>query len=213
MENNYIIEDEDDHFSVHFLKKYMIGIDGIIAGGCFKNIFKKEKVKDIDIFFRNKNDFDKALDVYKDKVNKGKFEKKYKNKNVVAFYDKDNDITIELIKKKYYSSPEELLNEFDFTITKFAYYFEIDDDTDGNFHFNYSVMYHKKFFEHLLTNKLVIEEPNLLYPFSTFERSLRYTKYGYNLCKQSKVNLLICTRKAENFDENDLSRSLYAGLD
>lgn len=208
MTDKYILEDEDDYFPVHFLKRYMIGINGIISGGCFKNIFKKEKVKDIDIFFRNENDFNEAVEKYEEK-----FIERYRNKNVIAFYDENKDITIELIKKKFYKKPEQLLNEFDFTITKFAYYFKSYDDLDGNWYYDYYVIYHNKFFEHLLNNKLVIEEPNLLYPFSTFERSLRYTQYGYNLCRQSKINLLMCIRNTENFDENDLSRSLYAGLD
>ena len=41
MATKYVIEEDDDYFLVHFLQRYLIGIDGIIAGGCFKNIFKK----------------------------------------------------------------------------------------------------------------------------------------------------------------------------
>ena len=142
-----------------------------------------------------------------------KFNEKYKNKNVVAFYDDQNDITIELIKKKYYETPEQLLNEFDFTITQFAYYFEYSEDIDENWYFDYYVIYHEKFFNHLLNNKLVIEKQDLLYPFSTFERALRYTQYGYRLCKQSKINLITCIRTADVFNKNELSKSLYNGLD
>lgn len=213
MATKYVIEEDDDYFLVHFLQRYLIGIDGIIAGGCFKNIFKKQKVKDIDIFFRSEDAFNKALDVYKDKINDGKFKIKYKNKNVVAFYDIEHDITVELIKKKFYGTEEKLLDEFDFTITKFAYYFEMDEDADGNLIFDYYVMYHEKFFEHLLTNKLVIEDQNLKFPFSTFERALRYTKYGYSLCRQSKINLIKNIRNQDSFNEDELSNSLYDGLD
>lgn len=40
-----------------FLDKFLIGHNGFIAGGCFKNIFNKEKVNDIDIYFGSKGNF------------------------------------------------------------------------------------------------------------------------------------------------------------
>ncbi|HEM4745463.1 TPA: hypothetical protein U1397_000160 [Streptococcus suis] len=40
-----------------WLDKFLIGHKGFIAGGCFKNIFNNERVKDLDIFFENENDF------------------------------------------------------------------------------------------------------------------------------------------------------------
>ena len=37
---------------LNWLDEFMIGHHGFICGGCFKNIFNKEKVKDLDIFFK-----------------------------------------------------------------------------------------------------------------------------------------------------------------
>ena len=45
-------------FHLYPLKKYLKGIDGFISGGCFKNVFKHQKIRDIDIFFKNQEDFD-----------------------------------------------------------------------------------------------------------------------------------------------------------
>lgn len=213
MKNKYVIEEDDNFFLVHFLQKYLIGVNGIIAGGCFKNIFKKEKVKDVDIFFRTREEFDKAVDIYENQVCDGKFKLKYKNKNVVAYQDEKSGIVVELIKRTFYKTEQELLDEFDFTITKFAYYFESVEDTEGNISFDYYVMHHEKFFEHLLMNKLVLESSDLKFPFSTFERALRYSKYGYGLCRQSKINLINSIRNKDKFDELELSKSLYDGLD
>ena len=42
---------------VRFLDTYMAGHNGFIAGGCFKNIFNNEKIKDVDIFFESESDF------------------------------------------------------------------------------------------------------------------------------------------------------------
>ena len=49
-----VLRDEDEFFKLSFLKRFLLGTNGIIAGGCFKNIFNGERVKDVDIFFRNK---------------------------------------------------------------------------------------------------------------------------------------------------------------
>ena len=49
-----VLRDGDEFFKLSFLKRFLLGTNGIIAGGCFKNIFNGERVKDIDIFFRDK---------------------------------------------------------------------------------------------------------------------------------------------------------------
>ena len=41
----------ENFWMLNWLDEYMIGHKGFICGGCFKNIFSKEKVKDLDIFF------------------------------------------------------------------------------------------------------------------------------------------------------------------
>ncbi|WP_459617277.1 hypothetical protein, partial [Enterobacter hormaechei] len=61
-----VCRDGDEFFKLSFLKRFLLGTNGIIAGGCFKNIFNGERVKDIDIFFRNKNDFNDANIKYQD---------------------------------------------------------------------------------------------------------------------------------------------------
>lgn len=45
-----VLRDGDEFFKLSFLKRFLLGTNGIIAGGCFKNIFNGERVKDIDIF-------------------------------------------------------------------------------------------------------------------------------------------------------------------
>lgn len=47
-----------------FLDIYMTGHNGYIAGGCFKNIFNGQRIKDIDIFFLTKGDFIEACELY-----------------------------------------------------------------------------------------------------------------------------------------------------
>lgn len=47
-----ITQERDNFWMLNWLDEFMIGHHGFICGGCFKNIFNKEKVKDLDIFFK-----------------------------------------------------------------------------------------------------------------------------------------------------------------
>lgn len=55
--------------------------------------------------------------------------------------------------------------------------------------YEYKLLYHEKFFEHLHMKRLVIDE-NIPFPVSTWERSYRYKGYGYNMCRETKKKLL-----------------------
>lgn len=186
---------------VRFLDLYMAGHNGFIAGGCFKNIFNNEKIKDVDIFFESESDFISA-DLYFEADEDYVFS--YENKNTKAYKNTKTNIRVELVRNTY-GTPEDILKKFDFSITKFAY---CKRDT-GEESIEYYCYYHVDFFEHLVLKKLVLEE-NILFPVSTFERSYRYRGYGYGLCKESKANLV---NTLKNSDVNDISNELYFGLD
>jgi len=186
---------------IRFLDTYMVGHDGFIAGGCFKNIFNQEKMKDIDIFFKSEDHFDEAVKYYEDHDD---YEFSYENMNTKAFLNTKTKVRVELIRNTY-GEPEEILKKFDFSITKFAY-IKVENQEGG---YEYKCLYHPLFFEHLHLKKLVLEKP-LVLPVSTFERSYRYTRYGYGLCKESKAILI---EELQNANTNDLSNALYFGLD
>ena len=52
-------KDRDNFFALNKLDPFMAGHKGFICGGCFKNRFNGEKIKDVDIFFENEADYDK----------------------------------------------------------------------------------------------------------------------------------------------------------
>ena len=198
----------------------MMGHKGFIAGGCFKNIFNNEKVKDLDIFFENEKDFVEAVKYYDDICNEesGDFRFRYENDKVKAYKHKKSNIAIELICHTY-GTAEEILSKFDFTITKFAYYKEsveevvenpFTDEREVQSHIEYKILCHDLFFEHLHQNRLVIDD-QILFPASTFDRTYRYAKYGYFPCKESKIKLIQAIREMESID--DMSKSLYDGFD
>ena len=131
---------------------------------------------------------------------------------------------------------EEILNKFDFTITKFAYYKEeVEDETgavakrqelpfetleDEHFleeigipetHIEYKILMDDAFFEHLHLKRIVIDK-DIPFPMSTFERMLRYAKYGYFPCKETKMKIINALRDLTD-EQVELSESLYDGMD
>lgn len=234
----FVRENRDNYWILNWLDEFMIGHNGFICGGCFKNIFTKKKVKDLDIFFRNSSDWDEAVQ-YFDSMTPGytdgtiedglseeeaEYRFLYENDNVKAYVHKKTGTRIELC-CRIFGTPEEILSQFDFTIVKFAYYkAEIDDETGEdvtqlallekkkmNTHIEYKVIVHDKFFEHLHMKRLVIDD-KIPFPMSTLERMFRYAKYGYFPCKETKMKIVEALRGL-TYEQTQVSESLYDGMD
>jgi hypothetical protein len=206
------------------LKPYTIGHKGFIAGGVFKNLFNSEKFKDVDVFFRNREDFNEALSYFEKDENFYKF---YNNAKVDAFKDKHTGVTVELIKHRF-GEPMQVINDFDFTITKVAYVnnyktpeqiaqmskdglIDPDDELSDILEPSFFLI-HNDFFEHLHTHRLVVDD-KMVMPYNTFERMFRYAKYGYFPCRETKKKIILAIRNDDKFSEDLLSVSLYDGMD
>ncbi|MBQ8570323.1 MAG: hypothetical protein IJ444_02295 [Kiritimatiellae bacterium] len=231
----FVKETRDNYWMLNWLDQFMMGHKGFICGGCFKNIFNKEEVKDLDIFFQNRLDFENAIAYYDrqtvgysedgvDKLNEDDAEYKflYENENVKAYVHKNTGVRIELC-CKIFGTAEDILSQFDFTITKFAYYKEevedeIVEEVKDIFgidvpktHIEYKVLMHDKFFEHLHMKRLVTDD-KILFPMSTLERSFRYAKYGYFPCKETKMKIARAIKELDD-EQLEVSESLYNGMD
>lgn len=215
-------EETGNYFMLNWLDEFMIGHKGFICGGCFKNIFNKEKVKDLDIFFYNRADFNAAVEYYdrqtagysEDGINilresAAEYIFLYENPNVKAYVHKQTGVRIELC-SKIFGTPEQILSQFDFTITKFAYYKE-EITEDGSTHIEYKVLMHDKFFEHLHLKRLVTDD-KIPFPMSTLERAFRYAKYGYFPCKETKMKMARGIKELSSL-QLEVSESLYDGMD
>lgn len=189
--------------ALHSIDQILSGHKGFAAGGCFKDLLNGKPVKDIDIYFRNQKDYDAAILCFDNNPN---FELFYQNDNVKAYKALDFEgICIELC-HKIFGSPEEILNQFDFTITKFAYFIESINISDfpfseGEYRNEYTAVYDDNFFEHLFLKKLVIDN-EIPYPKSTFERILRYGQYGFKPDKQT-IDKLYSSISKTPVDESD----------
>lgn len=203
MDNKYVVSDPEHIFVLRQLDKFMVGHRGFIAGGCFKNIFNNEPIKDVDVFFKSAEDFYNAVDSCNDSDD---FEPYYESDNVTAFRHVNSGTSIELV-QTIFGTPEEIISEFDFTVVKFAYYKEItEEDT-----FTYKAVYHKDFFEHLHLKRAIIDD-KIPKPMSTFNRLLKYRKYGYVPCVETKQKLINALR---NLPESEIlvSTNFYEGID
>lgn len=214
------ITDTDNYRQIeNILHAVLVVFDGFVAGGCFKNILLGEPVKDVDVFYETKEDFYKALNKVKEYKNTDdiRITHAYETKNVdvFKFKYKDKEVKIEM-NKKIFGTPEYVLSKFDFTITKMAFYkhiaktkneFEEDLDT-----FEYNLMFHEDFFEHLFFKRLVVDG-KILYPESTYERMIKYMRYGYMPCKETKVKIATEIHKLQR--DLIFSDSFYAaeGID
>lgn len=241
-----LVNQERDNFWVlNWLDEFMVGHKGFICGGCFKNIFNHEKVKDLDIFFKSKEDWEDAVNWFDSKtkgyIDSESFDSEnglseedaeytfyYQNDNVKAYKHKKTGVAIELC-CKIFGTAEEILNQFDFTIVKFAYYKEeVEDSSNLTFeevlalnemglevesetHIEYKVLHDDKFFEHLHMKRLVIDN-EIPFPMSTFERMFRYAKYGFFPCKETKMKIISALRDLDD-KQVELSESLYDGMD
>ncbi|AAY53238.1 gp53 [Listeria phage P35] len=201
----------ENYTQLRFLDKFLEGHNGFIAGGCFKNIFQGQEVKDIDIFFRSLDDFIRAQEYYAELIQKSDdWVRAYKNDRVWAIIHKPSHTRLELIKSTF-GEPNVILDNFDFTITKFAYYIQWTEMPFGD-EPEFRVRFHQDYFEHLLLKRLVIDN-NCNYPVSTFERMLRYQGYGYNSCKDTKLRIITELNEIAHIDQDALSMSLYNGID
>lgn len=216
-ETDMVKETIDDYYNLRFLQRYLVGHKGYIAGGCFKNIFNNEAVKDLDIFFLNADDYAEAVRYFDERTAGYGFEGEkisqedaeyifiYENDNCKSYKDKGTGVRLELC-RSIHGTPEAVIGQFDFTITKFALYLKTDETDTG-----LEIIRHEDFFKHLHLKRLVIDDA-LPYPMSTLERSYRYAKYGYYPCRESKLKLAIAIHGL-NEDEIRVGRSLYKGVD
>ena len=189
-----------NYIELNGLQKYVKNTKGFIAGGCFKDLFQGKKTRDVDIFFENEDDYKAAVKQYKTRKN---IKKIYSNDNCTGYRDTKKKIGIELI-KSIFGTPQQILEQFDFTIVKAAYFNPPSEEQDIQF------IYHPDFFEHLLLKRLVIDE-GMPKAVATLNRTWKYAKYGFGLCRESKIKLT--NEIIERGVVEDINGDLYFGFD
>jgi hypothetical protein len=181
---DYIHEPADRYPEIDRLKYYLDWVSGgHIAGGVFKDIFTGKEPKDIDIFFSSHHAHHAAVAKYS-----ASHQLIYTSLNAVGFEHSKTGDRIELVDSNMYALRN--IERFDFTISKFC----LVPDTDhwGNRTGEYQIIRHRSFWEDLRAKRLVIapEQDGYIRDIpDLFGRTLRYTKYGYDLDADSQLYL------------------------
>ena len=199
MSSKFKMQPSFNYVELKVLQKYIKNTRGFVAGGCFKDLFSGKITRDIDIFFENEKDYNEALTLYSTKKN---IKWIYENDNCTGYRDVKNNIGVELI-KSIFGTPEVVISQFDFTIVKAAYVNSLEDDET-------SFIYHHDFFEHLTLKRLVIDE-EMPRAVATLNRTWKYAKYGFGLCRESKLKLTNAIIEKGVVD--DINGDLYFGFD
>lgn len=136
-------------------------INSWIAGGALRDYFSGVKINtDYDLFFPNESEYLKAVSYFKSKDCTVKWESENGMKIIY------NKMTFDLV-KKFFNTPKETIDAFDFTVSMFA----VDSE---------NVYYGDTSFIDLAKRQLMINK--ITYPASTMKRSFKYYKKGYSMC-------------------------------
>lgn len=177
--------------------------NGVIAGGAITSIFTGAKINDIDVYFKNKDDLEKAKEHFKlrnyklimDTDNAYTYEIKTgiitENKAIMQFI-----IVEELIKE----NPNDLISNFDFTINMAAYDVAKDE-----------LFIKDDFFNDNIKRKLIFNE-NTLYPIISMHRAIKYMHRGYKLDGYEQVKIALAINNLHMKDYRDLRKQLQ-GID
>ena len=132
-----------------------------IAGGALRDYFNGVNVNtDYDLFFPNEVEYEKANTYFKAKGCEVKWESD--NGMKIVYVGKTFDLV-----KKFFNSPQETIEAFDFTVSMFAV------DTERVYHGDTSFIDLAK--KQLMFNKIT-------YPASSMSRAFRYYKKGFSMC-------------------------------
>lgn len=171
-----------------FIEKILSEVsNGMVAGGCFKDIMHNKTVKDFDIFFLSKGDYLQTLNLFK-----SKYKKAYSSENCEAFYipcDFSGNINlckqyilVELINKRF-GTPENIIKEFDLRLNKIVNYRV--DTPDG---YKIEFLYDDNFEKDIRDKKLFYKKSSN--PIGTLQRVLKYHGYGYTIGKIPLIKLI-----------------------
>ena len=161
-----------------------------IAGGFFKDIVNNRTPKDVDLYFRDQESFDKVHKF----VEKSGAQLVYANKNAIC-YKTAAKLTIDLIHRQF-RSVEDTLNTFDFTATKAALYKQNGE---------YYITKDKNFDKH--TKNFVLEySDSTEKTTSSIERVTRYMKYGYQPTRKCLITLIesIKNHELKNYSSSEI---------
>lgn len=185
----YEIGDEN----VKLMKKHGV----ILAGGCFTSAFCMSPINDIDVYFKNEENFYDFLDEL-DCNGEWCSDNRYGHlsNKALTVIDTTSNMRIQLIFNGWYPTVEDVFNNFDFTVNMCAFDMSLlDTDEDSFLEMNVD------FEKHNLQRQLVFNM-NTQHPLCSAQRVNKYKEKGYNITPHefNKVCLAISLVKVDSWD-------------
>jgi hypothetical protein len=148
-----------------------------VAGGAVRDWFSSSKItSDVDLWFKNVDDANKTVEKLRSEFGEPMFE----SDGVVNFAIRKHKIQI--IRRVFFQTPEDVLNYFDFTISCAAVS-------------TVEVIVHPQFFSDLCRRRLNIA--NLPHPRTTLNRVLKYERKGFRICPDEMNKLVRAVHKLQ----------------
>lgn len=139
-----------------------------LGGGFIRSIIASEPINDIDLFVGPDHNPDDVVDLLKDQVGGGK---PYKTENATTL--RSRPWTIQVIHRWRYTTAEELIKAFDFTICQAAVWIKGDE---------WGSVCHPSYYEDLAGKRLIYTSPvREEAAGGSFIRALKYGKRGYRM--------------------------------
>jgi hypothetical protein len=171
-----------------------------LAGGFLTSIFTGAEIKDIDIFFESEDAMTKFMLL---NLNKDQLANLISTDNAVTYritLSPEKSYTIQLI-TRIYGTPQQIIDQFDFTVCMCAY----TPQDDGKFIMNPNFILH-------LAERTLCFNGKAKYPIATLVRTKKYIEKGYSLAPIEYVKLALAIN---NLDLKDWTtvREQLEGID
>lgn len=173
---------------LNLLRKWEV----IIAGGAITSAFTHTKINDIDCYFKSKehligllNDVDNMSDPYFDVA---AWFKHFTGK-ATTVRDADSMFDVQYVYQKFYQTPQDIFDNFDFTVNMGAIKLGKTPEED-------EVILHQDFERHCLSRKLVVNTKSQ-YPLVSMFRVGKYKERGYSLDNKELLKMLLMVNNLE----------------
>jgi hypothetical protein len=164
-----------------------------IAGGAITSIFSNKDINDVDVYFRDFNSLKLVLkslfcvddDDGSDYFDISSFSAVYSNHTKKSIMFTKNNLNLQLIYFKFFNSPQEIFDTYDFTVNMGAYDCEKDE-----------FVFHPDFMKDLAQRRLTINT-NTAFPIISMLRVEKYRERGYSISRKDVVKLCLAINKCD----------------
>lgn len=184
-----------------------IRFDGaFVAGGAVTSVFTGAKINDVDLYFKSRRAFERAVyDAYEEGL-----WCVAASKRAVTFADQSNNIA-QLMYFDYFPTAEDIFRAFDFTVCMGAVDLDTGERsewkglelvTTGEKHPESGFVFHPDFLKHN-SQRFLKFNAGTRYPLASSTRVLKYQQRGYTIGKGDMMKIALAVRgvKIDTWDD------------